>query len=81
MNDLEGAGTLFMRLGRTLIGLAGCDHGAVTLDYVVITAGVCMLALAGSTGMFEPVTAALVDAGATMIDTLAFDRFPQIFGE
>jgi hypothetical protein len=72
---------LFTHLSNALIGLARCERGAVTLDYVVITAGVCLLALAGSTGMFEPVVASLVDTGAAMLDTLAFDRFPQIFGE
>ena len=72
---------MFTRLCESLTCFTRCDRGAVTLDYVVITAGVCMLALAGSTGMFEPVTDSLVATGARMLDTLAFDRFPQIFGE
>lgn len=81
MNVSQGANVVSCRVAFILSAFARCERGAVTLDYVVLTAAVCLLTLAGSTGLIEPVTDMAVAVGASMIDTMAFDRFPRIFGD
>ncbi|MEM1314051.1 MAG: hypothetical protein AAGI51_05820 [Pseudomonadota bacterium] len=69
------------RVATLVQAFARCERGAVSLDYVVLTAAVCLLTLAGSSGMMEPLTDFALTVGTGMIDTLAFDRFPNLFGE